>query len=148
MNSQVQIAGPALTLFFAALGSTGTPPSIAAPDGSFALTNTNCPPSFASFFQLWQATVSPVQHLSSEARHDLALLLCDKDPESSPLRADVVRLSGSLKAVAIEITQRRTFQERYAADLQHALDSQVRPRRSGEEPRSAGFIPPPEYEET
>ncbi|KAK4702134.1 hypothetical protein P7C70_g4093, partial [Phenoliferia sp. Uapishka_3] len=143
----VQIAGPALALFFAALGSTGTPPTIAAPDGSFALTSANCPPSFRSFFTLWQTSVAAVQHLSSSSRFDLALLLCDKEPQSSPLRPDVVKLSGNLKAVAIEITQRRTFQERYAADLQAALDSQVKPRRSDEGPRSAGFVPPPEYEE-
>lgn len=145
-TSQVQIAGPALALFFAALGSTGTPPSIAAPDSSFTLNDTNVPPSFRSFFTLWQSTVPLVQHLGAEARHDLALLLCDKDPTSSPLRADVVKLAGDLKAVAIEITQRRTFQLRYAADLEHALNSAVRPRRSGEEPRSAGYVPPPEYE--
>lgn len=101
----VQIAGPALCLFFSALGAQGDPPTIAAPDRSFELTSGNCPPSFASFFKLWQQSVRPIKKLSSEARHDLALLLCDKEPVSSPLRTDVIRLASDLKAVSLEITQ-------------------------------------------
>ncbi|KAM0755320.1 hypothetical protein T439DRAFT_337849 [Meredithblackwellia eburnea MCA 4105] len=150
----IQIAGPSLALFFAAIGSKGAPPSISAPDGSFNLTSTNCPPSFKSFFTLWQKGVPQVQRLSSEARHDLALLLCGKDAESSPLRPDVARLAADLKAVAIEIIQRRTFQQQFGTDLEQALNSSVKPRRSGESSRSSvagsaiGYVPPPEYEDT
>lgn len=123
----------------------GTPPSISAPDGSFSLTSANCPLSFKSVFAVWQSQVPTIQRLSSEARHDLALLLCDKDPLSSPLLSSIVQLSGEIKAIAIEITQRRTFQLRFASDIQHALNAEVKPRKSGESERSTGYRPPPGY---
>ncbi|GAA6012410.1 hypothetical protein JCM11491_004324 [Sporobolomyces phaffii] len=149
----VQIAAPALALFFAALGSTGTPPSISSPDSNFVLSSANCPSSFANAFQVWQACVRPVQRLSLEARHDLALLLCDKEPVASPLSLQVARLASDLKAIALEILQRRTFQTRFQSDLNVALDSSVRPRTSVESNRSSGpptgktslFEPPPMY---
>ncbi|KAI5480950.1 6-phosphofructo-2-kinase / fructose-2,6-bisphosphatase [Pseudohyphozyma bogoriensis] len=146
---EVQIAGPALALFFGALGARGDPPSIDAPDGSFSLTNQNCPPSFEAFFRLWQTSVPAIKQLKSEARYDLALMLCDKEPQGSPISAALTRLSGDLKSIAIEITQRRTFQLRFGSDLKAALDSGVRPRQSGESERSpsTGFVPPPGYSE-
>lgn len=101
----VQIAAPSLALFFAALGSTGTPPSISSPDGSFVLSSSNCPPSFSNAFQLWQTCVKPIQQLSMEARHDLALMLCDKEPVSTPLSLQVARLASDLKGIALEILQ-------------------------------------------
>jgi len=101
----VQIAAPSLVLFFAALGSTGDPPSISSPDQSFVLTSQNCPNSFSNAFKLWQECVRPIQGLGSEARHDLALLLCDKEAVSSPLRMDVSRLASDLKGIGLEILQ-------------------------------------------
>lgn len=74
----VQLAGPALALYFAALASHGDPPSITAPDGSFTLSASNCPPSLLSFFELWASCVAPIQRLDSGARHDLALILADQ----------------------------------------------------------------------
>ncbi|GAA5968209.1 hypothetical protein JCM11641_003770 [Rhodosporidiobolus odoratus] len=144
----VQVAGPALALYFAALGARGDPSSISSPDQSFSLTSQNCPETFRSAFSLWQAAVRPIQHLPSEARHDLALMLCDKPALSSPLRTDVARLAGDLKGIALEILQRRTFQTRYQNDLQAALDSAVRPRTSGESARhQTQYEPPPMYAE-
>ncbi|GAA5830303.1 hypothetical protein JCM11251_001299 [Rhodosporidiobolus azoricus] len=143
----VQIAGPALTLFYAALGARGDPPSISSPDLSFSLESGNCPAPFIAAFTLWQATVRPIQSLPSAARYDLALLLCDKPPGSSPLRTDVAKLAADLKGIALEILQRRTFQLRFQGDLQAALDSSVRPRTSGESARQAAFEPPPMYSE-
>ncbi|GAA6037128.1 hypothetical protein JCM8097_008750 [Rhodosporidiobolus ruineniae] len=144
----VQIAGPALTLLYAALGSTGTPPSISSPDLSFSLTSQNCPPTFKQAFSLWQATVEPIRNLPSAARYDLALLLCDKPAQSSPLRMEVPRLASDLKGIALEILQRRTFQLRFQSDLQAALDSSVRPRTSSDSarPAQAQYEPPPMYE--
>ncbi|SCV66983.1 BQ2448_5629 [Microbotryum intermedium] len=121
----IRIAGPGLALFFCALGATPGP-SISAPDGSFTLTNDNCPSSFRSFFHLWQTSVTPIRRLPMEARHDLALLLCYKDPIQSVLRRDVVKLAADLKAIGLEIAQRETFQQRFQADLQFALDARVR----------------------
>lgn len=107
IDVDVQVAGPALALFFAALGARGDPPSISSPDGSFVLSASNCPPSFENAFRLWQACVRPIKKLPSEARHDLSRLLCDKPAASSPLRIDVARLSGDLKGIALEILQVR-----------------------------------------
>lgn len=53
-----------------------------------------------------------------------------------------------MRAVAIEISQRRTFQERYQSDLQAALDH-GRPMSDGRRtpsPLRATFVPPPGYE--
>ena len=166
----VQVAGPALALFFAALGARGSPPSISSPDGSFSLTTDNCPDTFRNAFSLWQRTVQPVQGFSSTARHDLALLLCDKEVHSSPLRLDVARIAADLKGIALEILQvrpsplagpscsqlihplarpqRRTFQMRFRNDLQAALDTSVRPRTSTDTERPhAAYEPPPMYHE-
>lgn len=161
----MQVAGPSLALFFAALSARGDPPSITSPDATFALTSTNCPAPFANAFRLWQTSVPKIQGFPSDARHDLALLLCDKPAESSPLRLDVARTAADLKGIALEILQvrrflackaglanklfpqRRTFQDRFQADLQAALDS-ARPRRSGESQRArTHYEPPPMYSE-
>lgn len=70
-----------------------------------------------------------------------------KEPLSSPLRIDVARLAGNLKGIALELTQRRTFQQRFQGDLESALSS-GQPRRSGESgrPSSVQYQPPPSYE--
>ncbi|KDE06668.1 hypothetical protein MVLG_03015 [Microbotryum lychnidis-dioicae p1A1 Lamole] len=149
----IRIAGPGLALFFSALGATPGP-SISAPDGSFTLTNENCPPFFLSFFHLWQASVPSIRRLPLEARHDLALLLCSKEPLQSVLRRDVVKLSGDLKAVALEIAQRGTFQQRFQADIQFALQARVRSHPNdvkiysgpSESTASEEGAPPPRYE--
>lgn len=104
-NADIQIVGPGLTLFYAALLSKGNPPSITSPDNEFLLSSSNCPPSFLSFFQLWQGSVTSIQSLDNECRQDLTLLLCEKEPESSPLQANVTRLATDLKTVAISIAQ-------------------------------------------
>jgi hypothetical protein len=48
-------------------------------------------------------------------------------------------IAADLRAVAIEISQRRSFQDRYASDLQVALDA------GSPNPRRASFVPPPVY---
>ncbi|TNY19795.1 hypothetical protein DMC30DRAFT_417543 [Rhodotorula diobovata] len=143
----VQVAGPALALFFAALSASGSPPSITSPDGSFALTTSNCPDTFRNAFTLWQRTVEPIQRFPITARHDLALLCCDKEVRSSPLRLDVAKVAADLKGIALEILQRRTFQTRFRNDLQAALDTSVRPRTSadGDQPSRVAYEPPPMY---
>ncbi|PWN92949.1 hypothetical protein FA10DRAFT_263677 [Acaromyces ingoldii] len=135
-DADFQITAPSLTLFFAALQARGDPPSIQAPSGAFELTRDNAPESFASFFALWQSCVPKIKSLNSEARHDLALLLCDREAASSPLRGDVARLAADIKTVAIDIVQRRTFQMRFQADLDEALGHRA----------STEYTPPPGYE--
>jgi len=106
-DSEINVIAPSLCLYFAALQAKGSPPSITSPknNNAFQLSIDNCPPSFASFFRLWQTCVPQVQKLDMENRHDLALLLCEKEPTSSPIRMEVVALARVLKVVAVDIVQ-------------------------------------------
>ncbi|EPQ26963.1 uncharacterized protein PFL1_05598 [Pseudozyma flocculosa PF-1] len=170
----VEVSGPALCLFFAALRARGDPPQIEFPypqgaaDRDLVLSEHTCPPSFLPFFRVWQNTVLPIQYLSAEHRYDLALLLTENEPVSSPVRVDVVAISNDLKRVAIDIAQRRSFQLRFSTDLQHALDSAVRsrpasvevgrassdghsgstaePPRSSQDSTHTRYQPPPSYD--
>ncbi|GAA5978113.1 hypothetical protein JCM10908_004233 [Rhodotorula pacifica] len=145
----VQIAAPSLALFFAALTAEGIPPSIASPDRTFVLSSVSCPPSLGDAFRLWQACVPKIRSYPDEANRDLALILCDKPPESMPLRMDVARTAADIKGIALEILQRRTFQTRFRADLQAALEAEEvsRPaRREGVDSASARYQAPPAYD--
>jgi len=105
-DTDIQIIASSLALYFAALTAKGNPPCITFPnDESLQLSYENCPPSFASFFHLWQASVARIQKLSLEYRHDLALLLCEREPISSPIRMQVASLARDLKSVALDIVQ-------------------------------------------
>ena len=52
-------------------------------------------------------------------------------------------IAADLRAVAIEISQRRSFQDRYASDLQAALDAGAGPDSPSS--RKTSFVPPPVY---
>ena len=67
--------------------------------------------------------VHPIQNLTPEHQHDLARIICGLEPRTSPIHPDINRVAAELRAVAIEISQRRSFQDRYAGDLQAALDA-------------------------
>jgi hypothetical protein len=112
------------------------------------LSRTTCPPAFVSFIQVWASTVPTIQALPSQHLHDLARVICDLHPLSKPAHAGITRIAADLRAVAIEISQRRTFQERYQKDLQAALDAgQIgRGSRRGHG-ATAQFMPPPMYNE-
>jgi hypothetical protein len=155
--------GPALTLYFAAIRSTTTPPSVPLPrldktQPPAELSATNCPPAYAPFLRLWSEAVGPIQSLAPEHQHDLARLICGLEPVTNSSPRELTRLAADLRAVAIEISQRRTFQERYGSDLQAAIDSgsasaspAVQPTTNGEgssRRRVASFRPPPAYDET
>jgi hypothetical protein len=105
-DAELKIIAPSLALYFAALLSEGSPPSITSPNNDqFQLSLDNCPSSFLSFFTLWQDCVPKVKRLDLEKRHDLALLLCEREPASSPIRMEVVALARDFKAVAVNIVQ-------------------------------------------
>lgn len=160
------VPGPALCLFFAALRSKTSPPSVPIPSSASGttaqlfLSAATCPPVFLPFFRLWAQTVPAIQALPSESQHDLARIICDKPPlQTQPpgntngnqpsSTVHLMRIAADLRAVAIEITQRRTFQERYKMDLQSALDAGRPALAPGEEKRRvASFVPPPTYNET
>ena len=104
------------------------------------LSETNCPIAFLSFLRVWADTVPQIQALVPEHQHDLARIICGLNPLSSQNLA-LNGIAADLRAVAIEISQRRTFQDRYAEDLQTAIDA-----GGGSGLRvTASFVPPPVY---
>lgn len=108
------------------------------------LSENNCPIPFLSFLRVWADTVPRIQGLVPEHQHDLARIICGLNPTSSPNRA-LYGIAADLRAVAIEISQRRTFQDRYAEDLQAAIDAGG---GSNSLNVTASFIPPPLYDAT
>ncbi|KAL0574173.1 hypothetical protein V5O48_007782 [Marasmius crinis-equi] len=103
----------------------------------------NCPAPFRSFLQVWARAVPVIQSFTPEHQHDLARIICGLPPLNSPPDS-VHGVAADLRAVAIEISQRRSFQNRYAADLQAALDSGNPPSSPGA--KKASFVPPPSYD--
>ena len=112
------------------------------------LSRETCPPAFASFVQVWVSAVPTIQALPSQHQHDLARVICNLSPLSQPVHTGINRLAADLRALAIEISQRRSFQERYRKDLQAALDAGEigRGSRRGHG-ATAHFMPPPVYDE-
>ncbi|PPR01265.1 hypothetical protein CVT24_006028 [Panaeolus cyanescens] len=149
-ESDLMITGPALCLYFAALRCTTNPPSVPLPRNTKSgarnqptdLSFENCPAPFISFLKVWANTVPKIQGLVPEAQHDLARVICGLEPlmPNAPSTPLVHGIAAALRAVAIEISQRRSFQDRYASDLQAALDAGGAPS-----PRKASFVPPPVY---
>ncbi|KAF9642429.1 hypothetical protein BDM02DRAFT_3181521 [Thelephora ganbajun] len=152
-EGDLMITGPALCLYFAALRCTTDPPSVPLPRrrskagvaGMITdLSENNCPVAFLSFLRVWADAVPRIQGLVPEHQHDLARIICGLNPLSSPNPA-LNGIAADLRAVAIEISQRRTFQNRYAEDLQAALDAGM---GSGGLRVTASFVPPPVYDAT
>ncbi|KAI6165811.1 hypothetical protein EDD17DRAFT_1553398 [Pisolithus thermaeus] len=147
-EADLMITGPALCLYFAALRSTTVPPSVPLPRKSKSapprhLSEANCPPAFLSFFRVWASTVHKIQGLDPSLQHDLARIICGLVPLIKPSDPSLSGIAADLRAVAIEISQRRTFQDRYASDLQAALDA----GRGGSNLQvKASFVPPPMYD--
>ncbi|KAH7342166.1 hypothetical protein B0J17DRAFT_704622 [Rhizoctonia solani] len=170
-EADLMICGPALCLYFAALRSNTNPPGVPLPrprgsnEPQKRLTAATCPPGFLPFFELWARAVPKIQSLAPEHTYDLASIICGKAPITLPtelpspfpespsgeqtILARVHAIAADLRAVAIEISQRRSFQVRYQEDLQAALNlgdptSPGGPRMA---PATATFVPPPGYEE-
>ncbi|KAI0364480.1 hypothetical protein BV20DRAFT_956185 [Pilatotrama ljubarskyi] len=151
-EADLMITGPALCLYFAALRSTTDPPSVPLPrrakNGSALppadLSLANCPPPFRPFLLVWSQLVPHIQSLTPEHQHDLARIICGLPPLASPLNPRLNGLAADMRAVAIEISMRRTFQEKYADDLQAALDTGPSP---GNRRLKASFMPPPSYDD-
>ncbi|KAJ3548440.1 hypothetical protein NM688_g5301 [Phlebia brevispora] len=151
-EGDLMITGPALCLYFAALRCTTNPPSVPLPRLSKSqgppteLSLANCPVTFRPFLIVWAETVPSIQALIPEHQHDLARIICGLSPIARPPNLRLNGIAADLRAVAIEISMRRTFQDRYAADLQAAIDA-----GSPAEHRSrvkASFAPPPTYDES
>ncbi|KDQ08726.1 hypothetical protein BOTBODRAFT_118235 [Botryobasidium botryosum FD-172 SS1] len=158
-EADLMICGPALCLYFAALRSVTSPPSVPMPRREkmrgappLVLAAHTCPAQFAPYFAIWAKTVPDIQSLVPEHQHDLARIICNHPPISSPPNSALPRIAADLRAVAIEISQRRTFQDRYADDLQAALNAGEASTVNGRpgtpnNPRKATFVPPPMYDD-
>ncbi|KAG8724262.1 hypothetical protein FRC09_020550 [Ceratobasidium sp. 395] len=172
-EADLMICGPALCLYFAALRSNTNPPGVPIPrprgtdpsEPQKRLTAATCPPGFLPFFELWARAVPRIQSLAAEHTYDLACIICNKQPITLPTDlpspfpdsptaeqtalAKVHAIAADLRAVAIEISQRRSFQVRYTEDLQAALNLGDPTSPTG--PRgptvTAKFVPPPGYDE-
>ncbi|KAJ8517236.1 hypothetical protein ONZ45_g5567 [Pleurotus djamor] len=148
-EGDLMITGPALCLYFAALRCTTDPPSVPLPRTAkhsqpMDLSANNCPPAFIGFLRLWSNVVQPIQSLPPEQQHDLARIICGLEPVSQSASPSIHGIAADLRAVAIEISQRRSFQDRYASDLQAALDSGA--GSSSPSAHKASFVPPPSYD--
>ncbi|KAJ1307152.1 hypothetical protein OPQ81_001269 [Rhizoctonia solani] len=170
-EADLMICGPALCLYFAALRSNTNPPGVPLPrprgsnESQKRLTATTCPPGFLPFFELWARAVPKIQALAPEHTYDLASIICGKAPVTLPaelpspfpespsaeqtILAKVHAIAADLRAVAIEISQRRSFQLRYQEDLQSALNlgDPTSPGGPRPAPATATFVPPPGYDE-
>ncbi|KAI0268445.1 hypothetical protein BGY98DRAFT_1190664 [Russula aff. rugulosa BPL654] len=161
-EADLMITGPALCLYFAALRSTTDPPSVPIPRPGGGrrerslrpdmdrLSLTNCPVVFIPFLRLWSSCVPTIKKLAPEHRHDLARIICDLPPLVQPIYPVLNRLAADLRSISIEISQRRSFQDRYTSDLQAAIDVGVPLYREREtapitishSPRSPSSLPP------
>ncbi|KAM6490147.1 hypothetical protein JOM56_014339 [Amanita muscaria] len=150
-QADLMVTGPALCLYFAALRCTTNPPSVPLPRTTTTtssksssppidLSFDNCPPVFAHFLRVWAESVPKIQFLIPEHQHDLARVICGLEPISQPLNIAINGIAADLRAVAIEISQRRSFQDRYASDLQAALDAGESLHKRT---RKVSFVPPP-----
>lgn len=138
-----------MCLYFAALRSTTNPPSVPLPRKEKSsprhdLSLTNCPEPFIPFLRLWSQCVPAIQNLDPEHQHDLARVICGLEPVTQPVLPVLGRLAADLRAVSIEISQRRSFQDRYASDLQAVLDIGAA-GSPGALRVKASFVPPPMY---
>ena len=111
------------------------------------LSRATCPPAFSSFVQVWASAVPAIQALPPAHQHDLARVICNLRPLQDPIHQSINRLAADLRALAIEISQRRSFQERYQSDLQAALNAGQIGRGGRGSTATANFIPPPIYNE-
>ena len=145
--------GPALCLYFAALRSTTDPPSVPIPRRGSSrrdepdmdrLSLANCPVAFIPFLRLWSSCVPSIKKLAPEHQHDLARIICNLPPLGQQAYPVLNRLAADLRSISIEISQRRSFQDRYASDLQAAINVGS-DGSTDSEPVKASFVPPPVY---
>ncbi|KAJ7063481.1 hypothetical protein C8F01DRAFT_1209757 [Mycena amicta] len=136
-EGDLMITGPALCLYFAALRCVTNPPSVPLPRSSksqtpMELSYENCPEAF---------TVAPIQSLPPELQHDLARIICGLDPIVTPLQPSLNGIAADFTCCGHRNQPASVFQDRYADDLQAALDSGAPP--STPSPQRATFVPPP-----
>lgn len=106
-ESETQILGPSLVLFFAAIQADEGEPTLLIPSSPPArLSASTCPIQFQNLFALWSRATVRLKQFPSEARHDVARLCCDKRPLSESVPQEAISVFVDLRAVALEISQR------------------------------------------
>ncbi|KDQ51456.1 hypothetical protein JAAARDRAFT_140199, partial [Jaapia argillacea MUCL 33604] len=113
------------------------------------LTESNCPQwqSFLPYLHIWAQHVTLIQSLTPKSQHDLTCAICSLPPlQQYGGNSDIPRIVSDLRAVAIEINQRRTFQVMYGNDLQAAIDAGQDISSPGGRQVKTSFMPPPVYE--
>ncbi|TFK16942.1 hypothetical protein FA15DRAFT_711266 [Coprinopsis marcescibilis] len=136
MDRDFAVTGPALVLYFAAARSKTSPPSVPLPLANQSegkkrinLSYDNCPPAFISFMKEWARNVPQIQRLSPEYQTDLSRVICGLEPLTQPINIGSNGIAANLRSVAIEISQRKSFQDRVNTSLNAALGS-----RRGQKP--------------
>lgn len=123
-----------------ALANTTDPPSVnvdtSPSNPQFVLSISTCPINLLPLFRLWSKAVQPLQDLSLDNQADVARLICDLEPLNTPVSTVMIKLATDIQSMAIMISQRKTFLERYTNDLEVGL-------AAGESPMN--FQAPPEY---
>lgn len=123
-----------------ALANTTDPPSVHVETSpshpAFVLSLATCPTNLLPLFRLWSKAVQPLQDLSLDDQADVARLICDLEPLSTPISTVMIRLATDVQSMAITISQRKTFLERYTQDLEVGL-------AAGRSPMN--FQAPPDY---
>lgn len=109
--------------------TVSNPPAVDVPasatNPAFSLSISTCPSTLLPLLRRFQRAVPLVQKLSTEQAHDVARLMCDLEPQTSPVSTLMVKLAADIQALAIQISQRRTFMERYTQDLEMALHREI-----------------------
>jgi len=77
----------------------------------------NCPVAFIPFLEIWSSCVVTIQNLAPVYKPDLPRIICGLPPVVKPVLSDLYNLATKLRYIAAEISQRRSFQDRFASDL-------------------------------
>lgn len=89
-------------------------------------------------FIAWSKCVEPLQSFELDRQSDIARLLCDLEPLTSPISTHMIQLSADLQAIAIQLAQRETYLQRYTKDLQVTFGTGHLDDRAGPPPSYAG----------
>ncbi|KAF8748445.1 hypothetical protein RHS01_10835 [Rhizoctonia solani] len=152
-EADLMICGPALCLYFAALRSNTNPPGVPLPrprgvmSPKSDLLRLHAPLDFSPSLN-YGLEQSP-RYTPVTLPADIPSPFPESPTAEQTILSKVHAIAADLRAVAIEISQRRSFQVRYQEDLQAALNlgDPTSPGGPRTVPATAKFVPPPGYEE-
>ncbi|KAG9127449.1 hypothetical protein FRC07_013632 [Ceratobasidium sp. 392] len=150
-GADVSIIGAMLTLYYAALRSNTTPPSIQLHRDTstrgirLRLQPSTCPPEFLDLFDRWAGAVPQIKGLPRPYQIDLERIICNQPPLTAPPHSNVPAYdSGScsiydiakdLKSIALDI-----LRYRFDPQQRHMISASPRPSlRIPSQPLSRSF---------